>query len=76
MGAQNPNNDYLSKQLKIGMAGFFIAMLGVVFGLIIDYGPEEPLSLVAFGVVGLGVLIGFFSIAWGWFAIYKHHHKK
>jgi hypothetical protein len=60
MGAQNPNNDYLSKQLKIGMAGFFIAMLGVVFGLIIDYGPEEPLSLVAFGVVGLGVLIGFF----------------
>jgi uncharacterized protein involved in copper resistance len=44
-----------AKPLKLGIGAFFIGLCGVVFGLVIDYGPNEPLSFVAFGIVALAV---------------------
>ena len=62
----------VAKPLKLGIGAFLIAFCGVVFGLVIDYGPNEPLSFVAFGIVALAVATGLFAIGWGWLSIFRH----
>ena len=62
----------VAKPLKLGIGAFFIGLCGVVFGLVIDYGPNEPLSFVALGIVALAVATGFFAIGWGWLSIFRH----
>lgn len=38
----------------------------MAFGFAIDYGPHNPLSFVAFGIVVLAALTEFVAIIWGW----------
>ena len=63
----------VAKPLKLGIVAFLVGLCGVVFGLIIDYGPNEPLSFVALGIVALAVATGFVAIAWGWLSIIRRH---
>jgi 1,4-dihydroxy-2-naphthoate octaprenyltransferase len=59
------------KPLRLGFLGFVVGLLGVALGFSIDYGPRNPLAYLAFGIVGLGVAIGFIAVAWGWYTIFK-----
>jgi hypothetical protein len=59
------------KPLRLGFLGFVIAVLGAALGFSIDYGPGNPLAYVAFGMVVLGVAIGFIAVGWGWYAFFK-----
>ena len=59
------------RPMRLGAIGFGIAMLGAVFGFSISYGPENPWSYFAFGMVVLGVAIGFISIIWGWASFFS-----
>ena len=54
------------------MLAFFVALTGVVLGLAIDYGPNNPVSFVAFGLVVLAIASGFFAIAWGGLVIFRN----
>ena len=55
-----------SPPLRLGCLAFLIAALGAALGFSIDYKPGNPLAYVAFFIVATGVVIGFFSVAWGW----------
>jgi hypothetical protein len=68
--------DPVAKPLKLGIGAFFIGLCGVVFGLVIDYGPNEPLSFVAFGIVALAVATAFVAIGWGWLSIFRHRRGQ
>ncbi len=57
------------KPMILGFIGFVIACLDAGLGFIIDYGPNEPLSIVAFGIVAIGVIVGFISIVWSFIMI-------
>jgi hypothetical protein len=58
------------KPLRLAFAGFVVAAVGVALGFSIDYGPQNPLSYVAFGVGILGWLIGMAGIGWGWYTFF------
>ncbi len=64
-----------AKPLKLGVAAFFIGCCGAIFGFVIDYGPHNPLSLIAFSVVSLSVATGFISVVWGWLTIVRPSKK-
>jgi hypothetical protein len=52
--------------LRLGTVGFLVAATGAGLAFSINYGPDNPWSYlaVAIGVIGIG--IGFFSVARGW----------
>lgn len=62
----------IAKPLKLGLFAFLLGLFGAGLGLAIDYGPTNPLSFFALGLVVLAVVTGFLSIVWGWFAIIRH----
>lgn len=55
------------KSLRLGFLGLVVASLGAALGLSIDYRPGNPLAYAAFGIVGLGIVIGFIAIGWGFY---------
>ena len=59
------------KPLRLAFLGFVIAALGAALGFSIDYGPGNPLAYVAFGIVLLGIVIGFIGVGWGCCAFFK-----
>lgn len=63
---------HVVKPLKLGVAAFILGLSGVAFGLAIDYGPENPLSYVAFGTVVLSVALVFVAIGWGWLSMLRY----
>ena len=52
--------------LRIACLGFAIAFCGAVFAFSIDYGPQNRLSYIAFGMGVVGVGTGFLGVALGW----------
>ena len=65
-----------SRALRLGVSGFVVAAVGAGFGLLIDYGPRNAWSLVAFGAVVIGVIAGFVGIAWGWLTLAAQNRKE
>lgn len=63
----------IHKPLRLGVTAFFVGLCGIVLGFSIDYGPHNPLSFVAFGVVAFAVILGFISIGWGWAIILRQN---
>jgi hypothetical protein len=61
----------IDKPLRLGFGAFAIGVLGVALGFAIDYGPNEPLSFVVFGLVAVAVAIVFVAIAWGLWSIFR-----
>jgi hypothetical protein len=59
------------KPLRLAFLGFVVAAVGAALGFSIDYGPGNPLAYVAFGIVGLGVAVGFIGVGWGWCTVFK-----
>jgi hypothetical protein len=59
------------KPVRLGFLGFVVAAIGAALGFSIDYGPGNPLAYVAFGIVVLGVAIGFLGVGWGWCTFFK-----
>jgi 1,4-dihydroxy-2-naphthoate octaprenyltransferase len=59
------------KPLRLFFVGFAAAALGVALGFSIDYRPSNPLAYVAFGMVIVGVAIGFIAVGWGWYAFFR-----
>ena len=59
------------KPLRFAFLGFVVAGVGAVFGFSIDYRPGNPLAYVAFGIVVLGVVIGFIAIGWGGYDFFR-----
>ncbi len=55
------------KFFQVASLGFFIALFGAFIGLLIDYGPDNILSYFVFGVVAIGVAVGFVGIMMGLF---------
>ena len=51
--------------LKIASIGVLIATIGVGLAFSIDYGPNNPISYIAFTIVISGVLTGFAGIVGG-----------
>lgn len=72
--------DNSTRQMRVAFAGFIVAVIGVALAFTIDYRPDNPLAFVAFGIVALGVALGFSGIVWGWvdsFARFlKHLHRS
>ncbi len=58
--------DGTSIPLRIACLGFVIAFCGAIFAFSIDYGPQNRLSYVAFGMGVVGVGTGFLGVAMGW----------
>ena len=59
------------KPLRLAFLGFVVAGVGAALGFSIDYKPGNPLAYVAFGIVVLGVVIGFIAIGWGGYDFFK-----
>jgi hypothetical protein len=57
------------KPLRLAFLGFVIAALGATLGFSIDYGPGIPLAYVAFGIVLIGIVIGFIGVASMWYTV-------
>ena len=58
--------DGTSIPLRIACLGFAIALCGFVLAFSIDYGPQNRLSYIAFGMGVLGIGTGFLGVALGW----------
>ena len=58
------------KSLRLGFLGFVVAGLGAALGFSIDYKPGNPLAYMAFGIVVLGIAIGFVAIGWGFYEFF------
>lgn len=52
--------------LHIALIGFGIALVGAIIGFSGFYIEERWLSVMGFCITGLGVIIGFVSIVYGW----------
>jgi hypothetical protein len=57
------------KPLRLGAVAFFVALIGVIVGFSVDYGPHNPWSYAALFIVVLGVGLGFVAVLWGWIAV-------
>lgn len=59
------------RELKIGFAGFVIALVGAVAGFGGFYVEQRWLSVVGFFIVVAGVTIGFVAISYGWYEMIR-----
>ena len=64
------------KRLQLGFLGFVVAGLGAAFGFSIDYKPGNPLAYIAFGIVVLGIAIGFIAIGCDWYDFFRHVFRR
>lgn len=55
-----------TRALRIGMAGFVIAAIGVAVGFFSFYVEQRWLGIAALVLTGIGVLVGFAGILYGW----------
>jgi hypothetical protein len=62
--------------MRIGFLGFIVAAVGVLLGFSINYGPSNPVSYVAYGVVVCGVCIGFYGVVFGVIEFFKKQGGK
>jgi 1,4-dihydroxy-2-naphthoate octaprenyltransferase len=66
-----------AKPLKLGLGGFLVGLVGAAVSLSIDHGPTPgPLVYFGFGMVVLGVAVGFLSVAWGWHTALRRRRTK
>jgi hypothetical protein len=61
----------VDKPLRLGIGAFAVGVLGVALGFAIDYGPNEPLSFVVFGLVAVAIITVFVAIAWGLWSTFR-----
>jgi hypothetical protein len=54
-----------TKQLRIACLGFAVAAVGAALGFAVSTGEPTPVFLFAYGVVAVGIGIGFFGVMWG-----------
>jgi hypothetical protein len=54
------------KGLQIGFTGFAFSLAGVALGLYGFHIDERWMSVAGFVVTGIGVLVGFTGIVYGW----------
>jgi hypothetical protein len=59
------------KPLRLGFLGLVVSSLGAALGFSIDYRPGNPLAYMAFGIVVLGIAIGFIAIGWGSYDFFR-----
>ena len=65
-----------AKPLRLGLAAFAIALVGVIIALSMDYGPHNHWSFIVFSIVAFGVGLGFVAVLWGWVATARHYAKR
>lgn len=63
--------DNTTPPLRLAALGFAIALLGALMAFSIEYGPDNSLSYLAFGLGAVGVSLGFLGIAWGWMSAFR-----
>ena len=61
-----------SKGLKIGVTGFLVAVVGAIFGFGGFQFNVQWLSIIGFAIVGMGVVVGFVGILYGWLTEGRH----
>ena len=66
----------IAKPLRIGVAAFFVALAAASAGFIIDYQADNILAYVFFWIVSAVVVVGFFCIAWGIWAVVRNAGKN
>lgn len=64
-----------AKPLMLGVAAFLSGLGGVILAFAIDYGPQEPLSAVALGIVAIAVVAGFSAVVWGWVLLFRRQRR-
>lgn len=57
------------KPLRVAFLGLAVAALGAALGFSIDYGPNNPLAYVAFGIGIFGAAIVFVGVGWSWYTV-------
>lgn len=65
-----------STGMRIGFLGFVVAAVGVLLGFSFGYGPSNPLSYVAYGIVACGVCVGFYGVINGFVEFVRGMRRK
>jgi len=67
-----------SRALRLGFIGFIIALFGAALAFVLGdhFKPGSIFAYISFGIVAVGIGIGFFAIAWGWFDIFRSWRSR